>query len=280
LEVVRKPSLKSLSQDVFSEAPPATPEIEPAAPATSSSGKKTLWAIGVVAALLLLAAGGWYWAKRAQARKSRPAEAQNSPAETNLAPASPAVFNWIPLFNGLTLSGWKAPDGGDWRVEEDGSIVGQGAKSHLFSPHVYTNLEFKAEIKLSAGANGGMFFRTEFVNGKVSGYEAQAYNGNERMKTGSLYNIREAAEDVARDETWFKQHVIAIGNHIVIKVNDVIVVDCLDSEYTHASGHLALQHWVPPAHSTTWYRNLMVKSLPDDEAMAWAEARKDMRDLP
>jgi hypothetical protein len=42
-----------------------------------------------------------------------------------------------------------------------------------------------------------------------------------------------------------------------------------------------LQHWVPPANSTTStsYRNVMVKPLPADEALAWAEARKDMPDL-
>jgi serine/threonine protein kinase len=68
LEVVRKPSLEALSKDVFSDAPPdagrpVTPEIESVAAARSSSGRKLPWAVGVFAAMLLLAAGGWYWAK-------------------------------------------------------------------------------------------------------------------------------------------------------------------------------------------------------------------------
>jgi hypothetical protein len=164
-------------------------------------------------------------------------------------------------------------------VGDDGSIMSKGPRGYLFSPKRYTNLEFKAEIKLSHGANGGMFFRTEFVNGKVHGYEAQAYNGDDGMGTGSLYDFKEASEQVAKDDTWFVQHVIAIGNHIVIKVNDTIVVNCVDAEHTYTSGHLALQHWEPPAKSTTWYRNVMVKPLPADEAAAWAEAQKDMPHL-
>jgi hypothetical protein len=56
-------------------------------------------------------------------------------------------------------------------------------------------------------------------------------------------------------------------------------VDYTDLRHTYSSGHLAVQHWVPPVNSTTSYRNVMVKPLPEDEALAWAEARKDMPDL-
>jgi type 1 glutamine amidotransferase len=186
--------------------------------------------------------------------------------------------NWISLFDGKTLSGWTAPDPGDWRVGTDGSITSQGPPSHLFSPGTYTNVEFKAQVKLGRGANGGMFFRAQLEKGNPKGYEAQAYNGNAGMITGSLYNFKEASARRASDETWFTQHIVAIGNRIVIKVNDMIVVDYTDPNSTYFSGHLALQHW-NPAKADTSYRNAMVKPLPADEAAAWAEARNDMPDI-
>jgi serine/threonine protein kinase len=274
LEVVRKPSISSLTQDVFSEPPAEISEPEPAGPLKPDGGKKVMWAAAVLGPLLLTLAGIWYLTYHSRARTAV-AEAQPTRA-----PASPQTYPWVAPFDGTTLSGWSAPDGGDWEVNGYGDLVSDGPRSHLFSPGVYTNLEFKAEIKLSRGANGGMFFRTDFINGKISGYEAQAFNGSKVMRTGSLFNIREASQDVAKDNEWFTQHVIAVGNHIVIKVNDVIVVDCIDTRQTHSFGHLALQHWVPPAGSTTWYRNVTIKRLSDDETAAWSEARKDMPDLP
>ena len=195
--------------------------------------------------------------------------------------AAPRTSRWIPLFDGKTLSGWTAPDPGDWEVATDGSIVTQGSRSHLFSPKVYTNLEFKGDVKLSAGANGGMFFRAALGKGTVKGYEAQAATGAaggpQGMTTGSLYGLKPVSQEMAGDETWFSQHVVAVGNRIVIKVNNQIAVDYSDPKRTYSSGHLALQQQIPGR--LLMYRNLMVKPLPEDEALAWAEARKDMPDL-
>jgi hypothetical protein len=54
-------------------------------------------------------------------------------------------YEWEALFDGKTLSGWTAPDPGEWKME-DGILKGTGTVSHLFSPNQYTNLEFKAEV--------------------------------------------------------------------------------------------------------------------------------------
>jgi serine/threonine protein kinase len=77
LEMVRKPSLTALGKDVFSGVqsagkPLVTPEIETVPPARPSSGKKSLWVAGAVTASLLLAAGGWYWAKQTHGKKPAP----------------------------------------------------------------------------------------------------------------------------------------------------------------------------------------------------------------
>ena len=103
----------------------------------------------------------------------------------------PDKNGWIRLFDGKTLSGWTAPDPGEWRME-DGILKGSGPVSHLYSPNVYTNLEFKAECKLNHKGNSGMYIRAKLGKGWPEGYEAQVENTSpDPQKTGSLYNAPE-----------------------------------------------------------------------------------------
>ena len=67
-------------------------------------------------------------------------------------------------------------------------------------------------------------------------------------------------ESTIPDDTWWTQHIIASGNHIIIKVNDKVVVDYVDEKKTHMKGYLALQQHDPG--SRVQYRNLMMKKLP------------------
>jgi hypothetical protein len=190
---------------------------------------------------------------------------------------NPATGGWTPLFDGKTLSGWTAPDPGQWEIKE-GVVTGRGPASHLFSPETYTNLEFKAEVKLNHGGNSGMYFRAAPGPGWPMGYEAQVENTSpDPQRTGSLYNLHPVFEQLVPDDTWWTQHIVAVGNRIIIKVNDKIVTDFVDRRNTFTSGHLALQQHNDG--SVVEFRNAMVKRLPPDETSAWAEAKKDMPDL-
>ena len=199
-------------------------------------------------------------------------------------------LSWIPLFDGRTLSGWTATtrfpkDTADWSVGADGTITGTGPVSHLFSPGSYTNFEFKAEARINAGGNSGMYFRADRAgvrpNGYPAGYEAQIGNTvGDPQKTGSLYGFNKFPNQLVADDTWFTQHIIAIGNRIVIKVNNRITTDFVDDKHMYRSGRLALQQNNPNKPTVAvQFRNVMVKPLPADESAAWTEARKDMTDL-
>jgi hypothetical protein len=201
--------------------------------------------------------------------------AQAPPAAAPL--LEPDVHGWYPLFDGQTLSGWTAPDPGQWEMK-DGILTGKGPRSHLFSPNTYRNLEFKAEARLNHSGNSGMYFRAGYGPGWPKGYEAQVENTSpDKQRTGSLYNLSPVREQLIADDTWWTQHIIAIGNRIIIKVNDKIVTDHVDTKNSFTVGHLALQQHDDK--SVVQYRNLMVKPLPADEQAALAEARKDMPDL-
>lgn len=206
------------------------------------------------------------------------ATASGLSAQTVSGPASPAPRGWLPLFDGKTLSGWTAFDKGRWTVATDGVLVGEGPMGHLISPLSYTNLEFKAEAKLNHSGNSGMYFRAAQGPGWPKGYEAQVENTSpDPQKTGSLYNFSKVTEQLVPDDTWWTQHIIAIGNHIIIKVNDKIVVDYIDTKKTFTAGHLALQQHNEG--SVVMFRNVMVKPLPDDEKAAWAIVRQDVPEL-
>jgi hypothetical protein len=204
------------------------------------------------------------------------ARAQSEP-EATFAP-QPDARGWIPLFDGKTLSGWKSMDQGRWHVTPEGVLVGEGPMGHLFSPRVYTNLEFKAEIKLNQSGNSGMYIRAILGSGWPQGYEAQVENtSSDPQKTGSLYNLAKVTQQLIPDDTWWTQHIIVVKNRIIIKVNGKVVVDFVDEKNRFVSGHLALQQHNEG--SVVQYRNLMVKPLPADDKAAWDMVYLDHPDL-
>ena len=174
-----------------------------------------------------------------------------------------AADDWISMFDGKTLTGWKANERPENWTVEDGALAGRGERSHLFwMVRECKNCEFQAEIKLAKGANSGMYFRAQFGVGWPNGYEAQVNNSHTDWKrTGSLYNFVNVKEQLIPDDTWWTQYIRVAGNHIIIKVNDKVVVDFVDEKNTHAKGYLALQQHDPG--SKVWYRNLKMRPLPD-----------------
>lgn len=74
---------------------------------------------------------------------------------------------WVSLFDGQSLSGWRANEHTEtWRVE-DGTIVCRGKRSHLFyvgeiEGAKFKNFEFVAEVYSETQANSGIYFHTQW----------------------------------------------------------------------------------------------------------------------
>ena len=186
------------------------------------------------------------------------AAAQSAPA----VPSGAVTDGWTVMFDGKTLDGWKANGNPDsWKVV-DGAITGDGPASHLFwMARECENCEFRAEVKLNHSGNSGMYIRTAFGPGFPKGYEAQVENTSpDPQKTGSLYGFSKIGEQLIQDDTWWTQHVIANGNHIVIKINDKVVTDYVDQKNTYTKGYLALQQH--NLGSTVQFRKLAMRPLP------------------
>ena len=183
------------------------------------------------------------------------------PAAEQAAPVA-GKDGWVSMFDGKTLDGWKANEHPEsWSVK-NGAIVGDGVASHLFwMTRECENCEFRAEVKLNHSGNSGMYFRTAFGPGFPKGYEAQVENTSpDPQKSGSLYGICRVTEQLIQDDTWWTQHIIFQGNHVIIKINDKVVTDCTDPQSRYTKGYFALQQHNQG--SVVQYRNLMMKPLP------------------
>jgi hypothetical protein len=184
---------------------------------------------------------------------------------------------WQPLFDGSTLNGWVASENPSSFWVEDGQIVCQGPRAHLFYEGSFKNFEFKADVRTIDGANSGIYFHTVFQDQgwPDKGYEVQVENSTrsrERRKSGSLYAVRDIYKTLAKDDEWFNMHIIVRGNHVIVNLNGQKVVDYHQPENPSrtksfagrllSEGTFALQCHDPE--SRVYFRNLMVKKLPDD----------------
>lgn len=172
-----------------------------------------------------------------------------------------AQEGWITMFDGKSLEGWKANENPENWTVEDGDIVGRGVRSHLFyMEQECGDCEFSAEVSISDKGNSGMYFRAAFGTGWPKGYEAQVNSTHKDWRrSGSLYGIANVKEQLVKPDTWHTEHIIAKGNHIIIKINGKVAVDTVDEKNTYQKGYLALQQHDPG--STVRYRNLRMRHI-------------------
>ena len=186
---------------------------------------------------------------------------------------SPEGEGWKTIFDGTSMKGWKASENtGTWKLE-DGALVTDGERSHLFyvgEDEPFKNFELKVDVMTKPGSNGGIYFHTKYqdTGWPDTGLETQVNNTFEKdpQKTGTLYNIVKVLEPPAEDNKWWTQHIIVRDNHVQVKVDGKTVVDYTQPEMVPegqrelGSGTFALQAHDP--NSTVLYRNIRVKRLP------------------
>lgn len=190
---------------------------------------------------------------------------------------STAEEGWISLWDGKSWEGWKkSVENSDSFTIENGQIVAHGKRAHLFYDGPvhqanFNNFELKVDVMTRGNSNGGIFFHTEYKaeGWPDKGYEAQVNNTYDAdpRKTGSLYNTKDVFDQVVNDDEWFTEHIIVLGDHIIIKINDQTVVNYIEPAYAKknpkslSSGTFALQAHDPG--STVYYKNIRVKALPE-----------------
>ena len=177
--------------------------------------------------------------------------------------------DWIPLFDGKTLTGWRASENPATFSVANGEIVVHGPRAHLFYDgpvmnHAFTDFELETDVMTRPGANSGIFIRTTYqpTDWPSKGYEIQVNNSHsDWRRTGSLYAVQDVRE-AGRDDSWFTMHVIVRGRRVQVLVDGRQAVDYTepDSSRTRLTGNtIALQGHDPG--SEVHYRNVRIRPL-------------------
>lgn len=182
---------------------------------------------------------------------------------------------WQDLFDGKTMTGWKASENADsWQIE-DGTLVCRGPRSHLFYTGAdvpFRDFEFECEAKTTPGSNAGIYFHTKYQQEgwPKYGYECQVnISHKDPKKSGSLYGVVNVANPPAKDNEWYRTYIRVKGRQITIKINGETTVSYTEPKDKEAfsgaferrlgSGTFALQAHDPD--SVVYFRNLRVRRL-------------------
>ncbi len=193
--------------------------------------------------------------------------------------------DWVSLFNGRDLTGWRANEKPESFIVEDGLLKAHGLNgmSHLFytgddrKDDAFVNFEFEAEIRGEPNSNSGIFFHTDrkLRNGKYlnKGYEVQLNStAKEKRKTGSLYAVVDLAESPVDETKWFTLRFKVDGKHIVVwldgrKVTDYVEPKNPDRPASRVKrlidprgGAIAIQAHDPG--SVFYFRSIRIRRLP------------------
>ena len=164
-----------------------------------------------------------------------------------LSPQGFAAAEWMDLFDGQSMNGWRASENeSTWKVQ-DGCLVAQGERSHLFyegliGDHDFRNFDLQIEVRVAPQANSGVYFHTAYqsTGWPSQGYEIQINNSylgtgdyRELKCTGSLYGVRNIYKSYLPDNEWTLVRVCVVQNRVRVWVNGVPTVDYLQPESPH-----------------------------------------------
>ncbi|MFB6248342.1 MAG: DUF1080 domain-containing protein [Salinibacter sp.] len=196
------------------------------------------------------------------------AQAQQNPPEGD---------GWVSLFDGKTLDGWRASENEETFSVDDGRIVADGPRSHLFytgsvANHNFDDFELRVDVMTKPGSNSGIYFHTQYQEKgwPSQGYEAQINNSYESdpRKTGSLYAVEDVKQSPVGDNEWFTMAVRVEGDHIEITVDGETTAEYTEPDDAPrkgmegrvlSGGTIALQGHDPE--STVYFKNIYIRPL-------------------
>ncbi len=145
---------------------------------------------------------------------------------------------WRMLFDGRTLTGWRAYRGqspSDAWLARDGVLSKTQATGDIITVDQFGDFEFALDWKVSSGGNAGFFYRAteEYVRVYWSGPEyqvlddANAPDGRSRLTSaGSAYGLYPApAGTVKPAGEWNATRIILRGAHVEHWLNGVMLLE-------------------------------------------------------
>jgi len=153
---------------------------------------------------------------------------------------------WIALFNGRDLTGWKPEGNARWEVH-DGLLIGtqgeQNALGDLFTERSFGNFELVCTYRAEWPCNSGVWFRYQNP-GKA--YQADilewkdpvAYSGTIYCP-GKMFLAINPDKSIENRDGWNTLRVRAVGDHLQVWLNDRLTGDVHDG--TVDAGRIGFQ---------------------------------------
>jgi formylglycine-generating enzyme required for sulfatase activity len=185
---------------------------------------------------------------------------------------------WVSLFDGQSLAGWKAIPEQHWHVK-DGLIHGSGPDAFLMTSAAdFEDFHLLVEFRINEAGDSGVHFRIPTPSAesgphwgyRVTGMEAEiGINKEPGHRTGALTVkdpegrvLAEAPPPSHKADEWTRMEVIARRQRIQILVNGTPVTDYQDREQKFRKGHIALASWEHAGVKTAVeFRKVEVRSL-------------------
>jgi len=180
----------------------------------------------------------------------------------SLCGSSTIADDWVTLFDGNSLDGWKSSRDNMQFAIVDGIILGTSSSQTQFLHTVdtYGDFELELEVKLhDTDLNSGVQIRTMLTRENANGQSRESIHGPQVElgkspgRSGHIFNQGNGAwitpkEDLIRNELmingqWNKLRVLAVGPRIQTWINGKQVADVTDEEVyaKYPSGVIALQ---------------------------------------
>jgi serine/threonine protein kinase len=217
--------------------------------------KNQLWAIGAGGAVLVVGLA----IALSPSSPSAPPVTQVSPPETitvtrgeesKPAPSlnrDPVDNQVLDLLLASDLKDWEqfggAPD--SWSMT-GGMLIGRGPLNRLvYRPRKFTDFDLRAEVRLSAGANSGVYLRCDLSAETYNGYEIQfgqvGIPSTRDTATGGIYGRAPYQQRIVGDNEWMVVGASVRGQRISVSVNGQQTVDYTDPNNSFPSGFIGVQ---------------------------------------
>lgn len=160
--------------------------------------------------------------------------------------------DWVPLFNGTDLTGWRNVGQESWTVE-DGVIHAKGltkSYGYLETEKSYKDFHLFLRFQCVGPGNSGVYLHSQFKPGTVDILGLQVeIDRHIGRHTAGIYGDNRAwiawpapeNETVIRPLDWNDMLILMEGNRIRTRLNGVEMVDYTNPKPVYTDGTIALQ---------------------------------------
>jgi hypothetical protein len=158
-------------------------------------------------------------------------------------PDTSQVSQWVTLFDGSGLDGWRQVGDANWHIV-DNYVEADSGEGFLFTPGEYNDFHLRVEFWTDEPANSGVFVRCDSPDeaSAATCYEVNVYDQrpDPEYRTGAIVDVAPPMVQVDAANQWNTFEITAEGSRLLVRMNGTVTVDVMDE--LHRAGPIALQY--------------------------------------